>query len=178
MGGEKLRQVLGEHETFARRVLRSLGVRAVDLDDVLQEVRIGVARGLDAFEARTGNEASDPRAWIAGICQRQTLSLKREGQKRAELPTDPDELDEQLVGEDDGERLAHEHERATVLLQLLAEVPVEQRQVLIAYELEGLEMVEVATLQGIPVNTAWNRKRRGLEKLAAAARRKRLRERS
>lgn len=82
------------------------------------------------------------------------------------------------MGEDDGELLAHEHERATVLLQLLAEVPAEQRQVLVAYELEDLEMVEVAAMQGIPVNTAWDRKRRGLEKLTAAAYRMKLREES
>jgi RNA polymerase sigma-70 factor (ECF subfamily) len=171
MGAEKLRRVLSEHEAFARRMLRMCGVRAADVDDVLQEVRIGVARGLEAFEPRSGDEAADLRAWLVVICRRQAAQHHKAGAKRAEHVTDPEELQELLWGEEDGEQLAHEHKRAVTLVRLLAEVAPNERQAVIGYELEGLTMGEVADIQGVPVNTAWDRKRRGLLALTKAAKR-------
>lgn len=64
-----------------------------------------------------------------------------------------------------------EGERAALLATLLARLEPRRRAVVMAYELEGVAMVDVAAAQGIPLNTAWNRLRLGREDLRAAARR-------
>ena len=61
-------------------------------------------------------------------------------------------------------------ERAALLSALLARLEPRRRAVVVAYELDGLAMVEVAAAQRIPLNTAWNRLRLGREDLRAAAR--------
>lgn len=61
-------------------------------------------------------------------------------------------------------------ERAALLSALLDRLEPHRRAAVVAYELDGLAMVEVAAAQRIPLNTAWNRLRLGREDLRAAAR--------
>jgi len=49
-GKPTLAGILEKHGAFIRRTLAHLGVRGCDLEDVAQEVRQGVARGLAAFD--------------------------------------------------------------------------------------------------------------------------------
>lgn len=60
----------------------------------------------------------------------------------------------------------------SLLFELLSALEASCRAVVVAYELEEMEMVDVAATLGIPVNTAWNRLRRGRADLRAAWRRK------
>lgn len=55
------------------------------------------------------------------------------------------------------------------LNRLLDCVEPRRRAVVIAYELEGMEMLDVASALNIPVNTAWNRLRLAKMELRAAA---------
>jgi RNA polymerase sigma-70 factor (ECF subfamily) len=72
-----------------------------------------------------------------------------------------------LTAED---RLLDEERRALLGL-LLDHLEPRRRAVVVAYELEGVPMAEVAAAEKIPVNTAWNRLRLGRQDLRAAVER-------
>jgi RNA polymerase sigma-70 factor, ECF subfamily len=79
-----------------------------------------------------------------------------------------DELDTAPgVGPTSEERLVAEENRK-ILLRLVEQLEPLRRAVVVAYELEGVSMAEVAASFSIPVNTAWNRLRLGREDLRAA----------
>lgn len=162
------RGVLEEHGTFIRRTLAQLGVSARDLADVEQEVFRGVDRGLPTFDpSLSSNPATAVRGWLFGICERQAASHRRGEAKRNEVLFANDELDVAQVAPTVEDDLV-ERERVALLMKLLACTLPERRVVLIAYELDGMPMTDVAAMLGIPVNTAWNRLRLGREDLRRA----------
>ena len=165
------KDVLKEHGPFIRRTLSQLGVRACDLPDVEQEVFRGIQRGLPTFdEGLAMNPATALRGWIFGICERQAASQRRSANRRAELLRTNEEIDEAQKGSaPQAEELLIAAQRGAVLQQLLKQIDERRRFVIIAYEIEGVSMVEVAALQAIKLNTEWNRRRLGLLDLRAAA---------
>src|SRR5262249_46586642 len=98
------------------------------------------------------------RGWLFGICERQAASHRRAELKRGEVLHANDELDLPQTAPTAEERLI-DQERRALLMQLLASVGPQRRAVVIAYELEGIAMADVAAALSIPVNTAWNRLR-------------------
>ena len=77
------RQVFDEHAAYVFRVLRYLGVRDADLQDVCQEVFITVHRKIDSFEGR-----SSVRTWLYRISQRAASDYRRRAYVRREVVTD------------------------------------------------------------------------------------------
>ena len=59
-------------------------------------------------------------------------------------------------------------ETTLILFELVDTLCPERRDVVVAYEVEGMPMSDVARAQGIPLNTAWNRLRLGREDLRSA----------
>lgn len=167
------RQIATEHSAFILRTLQRLGVRACDLDDVTQAVLCAVARGLDAFDPSLCADPSNAlRAWLVGICQRQAASARRCAARRGvELLSEQVELDAHPTAAASAEDAFLEHERVALLDRLLGLLDPHRRAVVLAYDVRGLAMAEVAVALGIPVNTAWNRRRLGLDDLRAAWRR-------
>ena len=158
-----------EHGTFIRRTLAQLGVASRDLRDVEQEVLRGVNRRLPAFDPElAANPANAVRAWLFAICERQAANHRRTRARRAELIVTNDELDTSAAsGPNSEERLVFEQRKA-VLMRLLDELEPQRRAVIVAYELEGIAMADVAVAFSIPVNTAWNRLRLAREDLREA----------
>lgn len=168
--GKSCADLVGEHGAFVRRTLAHLGVAARDLPDVEQEVFRGAVRGLPAFDpALAAHPENALRGWLFGICERQAASHRRVQTKRGEVLRDPEDLDGATCETAEDAMLAGE--RAALLATLLARLEPNRRAVVVAYELDGVAMVDVAASQGIPLNTAWNRLRLGREDLRAAARR-------
>lgn len=162
-----MEDIIREHGAFVRRALAQMGVPARDLDDVEQEVWRGVARGLPAFDPTlAANPETALRGWLFGICERQARSHRRTENKRGEVFGEVD-----VASDATPEDALLAAERTRLLQTLLARLSPEKRAVVVAYELEGVPMADVAAAQGIPVNTAWNRLRLGREELRAAARR-------
>jgi len=58
-----------------------------------------------------------------------------------------------------------------MLDEVLNRLPVDLRTVFVLHELEGLEVREIAEIEGIPVGTASSRLRRAREEFSAVARR-------
>jgi RNA polymerase sigma-70 factor, ECF subfamily len=156
------------HEHYARvwRLLRRFGVRPAQLDDAAQEVFWVAARRLD--DIVPGREAS----FLYGVALRiASGELRRD---RAAPPlADLDAL-ARLVDEAPSPEEQLEQRRARQLLEwVLDRMPLELRVVFVLFELEGLEVRDIAALHEIPLGTASSRLRRAREEFSAVAKRAR-----
>jgi RNA polymerase sigma-70 factor (ECF subfamily) len=164
--GERLsfERVFREHTPYVWRALRRLGVRAVDVEDVCQEVFMTVHRRLDTFEGR-----SSLRTWIYGVCVR-TAGAYRE--KRRRRPEEMSDAPEPSVPPHQLEDL--ERRRAIDLLDaILDRLDDDKRAVFVLYEIEGVPMAEVAEAVGCPLQTAYARLYAARDRFEAAVHRAR-----
>jgi RNA polymerase sigma-70 factor (ECF subfamily) len=141
--------LVAEHAPYVWRVLRSLGVREDDLEDVSQEAFLVVHRRLHTFEGR-----ASLRTWICGIALRVAANYRGKAHRKKELVTaEPPERNAPPTQESELER-----RRAAALLDtLLASLSAEARQVFVLFEIEQLSMREVAEAVGCPLTTAYSR---------------------
>ena len=161
--------IAAEHGDYIHRTLRALRVPWSDVSDLAQEVLTGVYLRLPAFDpARAERPDNAVRSWLIAFCQRQARSYHRARRRRGEregLQPDFDrELDEGL----DNEEAYDARETTLILFELVDTLCPERRDVVVAYEVEGIPMSDVARAQGISLNTAWNRLRLGREDLRSA----------
>jgi RNA polymerase sigma-70 factor (ECF subfamily) len=170
--------VVREQGVFIRRTLAQLGVGARDLHDVEQEVWRGIEKGLRAFDpALSSNPASAMRGWLFGICERQAASQRRAEKRRGEVLCAVDAMADTRSTAPTAEESLLEEERKDLLHSLLTTLEPRRRAVIIAYDLEGISMQDVAAGMAISVNTAWNLRRLAREDLRAAYRRLEAQER-
>lgn len=155
--------VVAEHGPYVWRVLRRLGVRAADVEDVWQETFIVVHRKLAGFEGR-----SSVRTWLSAVAVRVASDYRNRAHRRRELATDD-------VPDDGAPASQHEdivdRERKALLDRLLGELKPDQRDVIVLYEFAELPMQEVATALGCPLQTAYSRLHAAKRALEQAARR-------
>jgi len=145
-------------------VLRRLGAREADLEDLAHEVFVQVHRRRADFD-----RSRPVRPWLFGFAYRVAAAHRRSARARYEVlgeesqETDPaPPADEQLAG----------HEARMLLLRALDDVPLDRRAVLVMHEWDGEPIPEVARALGIPLNTAYSRLRLARGDLAAAVRRR------
>jgi len=159
-----LRALFTKHYGSIWRLLRRLGVHSAQLDDAAQEVFWVAARR--ASDIRPGSEHS----FLYGVALRvaaQEVKKQRASAPLAELSAVPTIRDHAPSPE---EQLA-QHQARELLDEVLDALPPEQRVVFVLFELEGLEVREIAALQEIPVGTASSRLRRAREEFSAIAKR-------
>ena len=144
---------------FVCRSLRYLGVREVDLDDMLQEVFLVVYQRLNDYQER-----GRTRAWLYSICTRVSLAHRRKlARHRENLTSDFDEAVQgptQLTRVEDREALAFGN-------RLLAGLPPQQREVFVLYEVEDMTMAEIADALRCPIQTAYSRLHKARERILA-----------
>jgi RNA polymerase sigma-70 factor, ECF subfamily len=138
-----------QHVPYVWRVLRSMGVAEHDLPDVCQDTFLVVHRRLAEFEGR-----SSLRTWICGIALRvasdhRGKAYRRREQAQGELP---DVADSAAQDDELERRQAREQ-----LGRLLDGLPADQRQVFVLFEIEQMQMKEVAAVVGCPLSTAYSR---------------------
>lgn len=134
------------------RAVRRLGVEVGSVDDVVQDSFITAWRSLAGFEGR-----SSVKTWLVGIAFNHARhALRAQTQRRAssapldaQLPSPQRAPDDAVATQRQGQ----------ALLQLLEGLPVEQREVFVLMELEGLTAPEVSQLLEVPVNTVYSRLR-------------------
>ena len=146
---ESFAQIFREHAPYAWRVLRRLGVREAEVDDLVQEVFVVIHRKLPEFEGR-----SSIRTWIYGICVRVASDHRRRAHVRREHPTD---LPPERAGSAPQLREIEQRQALAQLDQALAELSDDKRAVFVLFEVEQLPMDEVARAVGCPVKTAYSR---------------------
>lgn len=131
------------------RMLRYLGVREADIEDAAQEVFLVVHRRVAELESPAAI-----RPWITSICVGIASNARRSQRRRREDLTD--EIPEGQIA--DGVESLLERKRAReFLLDILAQLDDDKRTVFVLFEVEDMEMAEIAHMLGCPLKTAYSR---------------------
>ncbi|MGE3453611.1 MAG: RNA polymerase sigma factor [Kofleriaceae bacterium] len=142
------RDVYEQNAAFVWRVLRRLGVRDADVEDVCQDVFVIVHRKLATFEHR-----SAVQTWIYGIALRCASDYRRRAHIKRETPA---EIDETQIDPNQDDVVSQRQGRA-MLDQIVDSLDDDKRAVFVLYELEEVPMAQVAEIVGCPLQTAYSR---------------------
>lgn len=152
--------MFAEMAPYVMRVVRRMGVRAADVDDVVQDVFLAVHRGLPSFAGR-----SKLSTWVYGICIRTCSNHGARAFRRRELLVLEAEA---LADGRDPERAATHAAALSALDAALASLPAPQRAVFVLFEIEGVDMREVAEAMGCSKFTVYARLYAARKHVAAA----------
>ena len=162
----ELHDLFRTHYASIWRLLRRLGVRPAQLDDAAQEVFWVAARRL--ADIRSGSESS----FLYGVALR--IAAHETRRERAAPPiADVDALSAVADLAPSPEEQLDARRARRLLDWVLDRMPLELRAVFVLFELEGLEVREIAALHELPVGTASSRLRRAREEFSALAKRAR-----
>ncbi|WP_438032325.1 sigma-70 family RNA polymerase sigma factor [Sorangium sp. So ce204] len=152
---------------YVLRVLWRMGVPARHLRDVAQEVFLVVHRRFGDYDPRFSM-----KAWVASIASNLALRHLRLSRNRRELlaRSEGERVDVADPGYDAEQRFA-QAETQRIVRELVQRIEGDRRVVFLLYELEGIEMREIAAALQISENTAWDRLRRARREFAAAVKR-------
>jgi RNA polymerase sigma factor (sigma-70 family) len=149
---------------FIKRRVRDVG----DAEDILQDVFQEFVRAY-----RLPEPIEQASSWLFRVARNRIIDRYR---KKKEAPAgdpsfgeaSPDRLDVPLPGVDSDPEAALARALLLETLQdALEELPVEQRAVFVAHEVEGLSFKEIAARTGVPLNTLLGRKRYAVVHLRA-----------
>jgi RNA polymerase sigma-70 factor (ECF subfamily) len=156
-----LAELFTAHAGFVWSLLRRLGVRVADVEDVSQEVFVVAHRRLPSFEPR-----ANPRTWLYGIAVRVASDYRRSARiRREELAASPPE-----PSLDAPQESALNAKRGLAWLdEVLEQLDDDKRAVFVLYEIEQLTMSEIAPIVGAPLQTAYSRLHAARKHVQAAA---------
>lgn len=130
-----------------------------EAEDVVQDVFVSFARGAGSFDLK-----GSLKAYLAtSVVNRVRDRARRERVQRARMddpappPLDLDGPEHPLVYGETCRRLA----------AALAELPYEQREVVVLKVKDGMKLKDIARLQGVSIGTVHGRYRYGMDKLRA-----------
>ena len=132
---------------------------AVEPDDLASETFIGVFTGLSGFSG--GEDAL--RAWVFTIAHRRLVDDWRRRSRRPQVADDPGDLTELLGGDVEDDALVGVG--TETVHKLCAELPDDQRSVLLMRILADLTVEQVAAAMGRSVGAVKALQRRGLRTL-------------
>jgi RNA polymerase sigma-70 factor, ECF subfamily len=165
---ETFRVFFEEHFDYVYRSLRRLGVQERDVEDVAHDLFVRVHVELPGFDASRPH-----KPWLFAFAFRFASDYRRLARHRT-VPT----ADVDLVHDAPGAEAAYlDAEKRALLARALDELDLDRRAVVLLHEIDGVPVPEIATVLGIPLNTAYSRLRLGREALTAAVKRLRARER-
>lgn len=159
-----LRAIFEAHYASIWRLLRRLGVSPAQIDDAVQEVFWVAARRLT--DIQPGREG----AFLYGVALRIAASELRRGRVGMAL-VDIGELPALVDHRPSPEEQLADRQARGLLDDVLGRMPIDLRTVFVLFELEGLEVRQIAELEEIPVGTASSRLRRAREEFSAIAKR-------
>lgn len=165
-----IEQVFREHGAFVARVIQRLTSDGPHVDDLVQETFIVAFKKRGEFEGR-----SSVQTWLYAIarnlCFRHLRSDKRfrAFEKRLVQAADEPAQENPDVGAERRESIARVH-------RVLQQLPLNQREIAVLYELEGLEGKAIADLVGIPIGTVWTRLTQAREEIEKLMRREMAKE--
>ena len=176
---ELLRAVArGDEAAFARvydrysAILLGLMLRILrsrpEAEDVLQEVFLQVWQQARSFDPARGRAFT----WLATLARSRAIDRLRAVDSRERAAQRSAEDGRPAAAESAGwaDEEAVRAERADAVRAALAELPEEQRQVLVLAYLEGMSQSEIAAAKNQPLGTVKTRTRTGLKKLSDSLR--------
>jgi len=142
------RELFDAEFNYVCRVLRRLGVREADMEDVAQQLFVSVHRRFDELEPSRGT-----RAWLFSFALRASANYRRlaRHREREELPA------ESPASTPDPEQQATRGEARQQVLTALDALPTERRTVFVMHDIEGFTAPEIAEQMEIPLNTVYSR---------------------
>ena len=175
---ELLRAVArGDESAFARvydryspillgLMLRILRSRA-EAEDVLQEVFLQVWQRAHSFDAERGRAFT----WLVTLARSRAIDrLRSVGSRERAALASAEEVPPESESSEWADTAAIRAERAEAVRDALAELPEEQRQVLLLAYLEGMSQSEIAAAKNQPLGTVKTRTRSALRKLGESLR--------
>jgi RNA polymerase sigma-70 factor (ECF subfamily) len=175
---EMLRAVArGDESAFARvydryspillgLMLRILRSRA-EAEDVLQEVFLQVWQRAHSFDSERGRAFT----WLVTLARSRAIDrLRSVGSRERAAQRSAEDAPPESEPTEWADALAARAERAEAVQEALAELPEEQRQVLVLAYLEGMSQSEIATAKNQPLGTVKTRTRTALRKLGESLR--------
>lgn len=143
------REVFSRYAPYVLGLVRRLGVRDAEVEDVAQEVFIVVHRQLPHFEGR-----SSIKTWLCGITLRTVANHRRKVTRRREASM---ELGREQHAAADQDTVLERRDDAATLQNALDRLSPKLREVFVLYEIEELPMADVARSLGCPRFTAYTR---------------------
>ncbi|HEX8151428.1 MAG TPA: sigma-70 family RNA polymerase sigma factor [Pyrinomonadaceae bacterium] len=142
------------------RILRS----RPEAEDVLQEVFLQVWQQARSFDPARGRAFT----WLATLARSRAIDRLRavDSRERAAQRSAEDGLPPAAAAHGWADEEAIRAERAEAVRAALAELPEEQRQVLVLAYLDGMSQSEIAAAKNQPLGTVKTRTRTGLKKLS------------
>jgi RNA polymerase sigma-70 factor (ECF subfamily) len=165
---QRLSAVAREHFAFIWRSLRRLGVPPASVDDAAQQVFEVAARRLEDIEPGREKAFLFKTALLVATEVRRTAARSHARTAEGDVDTledvAPTPEESALIGE-----------KRVLLDRALQALELDLRTVFVLYEIEELELKEIAELVGIPPGTAASRLRRAREAFHAEVKRLRAR---
>ena len=149
-----------EQFRYVWTTLRRLGVFERDLEDMTHEVFLRVHGLLALYDP-----ARPMRPWLFSIALGAASNYRRLAQHRFDLVAELPEVSQRGPLAD--ERLAQKQEEGLVH-EALQMVPLEQRAILVAHDIEGHSIPDLAAAFQLSPNTAYSRLRLGRDAFRAA----------
>lgn len=144
------------------RWVRAMGGPAADREDLVQDVFVTVFRRLPDFDGR------NLAGWLYQIARHRVRDFRRLCWVRHVL-TPGLQLSDRLANDDPTPVESLElKERQRLLGQLLGRLNENERAALVLFEIEGYSGEQIATIQGVPLNTVWARIYKARKKLKRA----------
>jgi RNA polymerase sigma-70 factor, ECF subfamily len=147
-----------DHLDASYNLARWLTQNEHDAEDIVQDAYLRAIRHFGGFK---GGEC---KAWFLTIVRNLCYdSMRNKGRDRT-MPFN-EEIHNTHVATSDPEAPLLQKERAGLLRQALAELPLEYREVLVLRELEELSYREISSIAEIPVGTVMSRLSRARKRL-------------
>ncbi len=163
---ERVAHLFDTYYDFVWRLVRRLGVAPAMVDDATQQVFIVAARKVAEIEP------AREQSFLHGVAIRVVADVRDAARRRGT----PEELDERTPALELGADELLDQKRARQWLdQILQSMELAERSVFVLFELEGLTMAEIATLEGLAPGTVASRLKRARETFAAKTARLRAR---
>lgn len=147
-------------------MLRILRSRA-EAEDVLQEVFLQVWQRAHSFDPARGRAFT----WLVTLARSRAIDrLRSVGSRERAAQRSAEDAPPESEPVEWADAAAVRAERAEAVQAALAELPEEQRQVLVLAYLEGMSQSEIAAAKNQPLGTVKTRTRSALRKLSEALR--------
>ncbi len=147
--------------SLARYMLRD----ATLAEEVTQDIFVNLWRKASSFNPQRGK----PKSWFMSIAHHRIIDVIRSRKRQAQSTNEVahELLDLHPSSSPGTEELAYRNLARDSILKALADLPPEQRQVIVMAYFEGYSQSEIAAKLGQPLGTVKTRVRLGMQKLRA-----------
>ncbi|WP_437284758.1 RNA polymerase sigma factor [Sorangium sp. So ce406] len=157
---ERAFELLFREKTFALvwRWLTRLGVPLRDRGDLAQDVLLSAYLSFDNYKP----EISRPERWLNRIAVHTAAHYRERAQHRYEELVSEDEFPVLVDQSKTPDELMISDQERLMVLELLHHLDVDAHSILVAHDLDGVPMADIAQQRGIPLSTAYKWRARAL----------------